>query len=1175
MLQILTGRPGSGKSTHTMNEIIDNLNNKTNDSNIILFVPDQMSFQAEYEIAKRLDGKTYHRLQVLSFKKLAYYIFLEVGGITKTVVSDLAVDMILTKIIEENKERFSIYDKLSANYNFVSLVHDLIKEFKSFLVDKDLIEQMINIDETLKKKLNDVFIIFEELNKEYGNKLIDNEDFNTQLTEKIKDSSYLKNAEIYIDGYHSYTTVELKVIENLIRYSKKVTILLTMDDLKKVDMDDNDHLFHLPYKTVRKLIDFTKKAEIDWDITHFDTYHRFKNKELEFLMTTFDSNEVYHDGVDAIQIIESESPTSEVFHVARMIFNDVFKNHASYSDYVIYMNNQEVYYPLIKNAFRLFNIPVFMGDKEVMLDHSLISFLDATLEVVKTDFSYEAIFRAIKTEMFLPCETDGEKLTVKNYQRHVKDYRKQIDLLENYCLSHGIKGSNWEDEYWTYDKNKKLFDLKIKMNDENRRIEAIINQTKKEISKPMIQFKNRFKAAKTVLQQVHALYQLLESMDVLTKIEIYEKIDTMNQDLTQAKKHKQAYNKVIEMLDELVEVCQDYQIDTFLFINIIQTGLKGMKFAIVPPAIDQVMVGTLKQSRFEMMGHFDDSKSNGVKKAFVLGVNENDIPKIESDNGLITNKEREFLTQNNIELVPTIEKTFLDDFFIIYTVLCSPSEKLILSYTLSSQEKKEAFKSEIIERILEKYPKLKVKTLYDFPTDEKEELDYITAIHPTTSTLLNAMNLLRKGHPVTDFWRSLYGYYKQSDELKHKLSGVTYKNVASKLNDSDIKSCYDGQISASVSSIEKYNSCPYQHFIDKGLGIRERDIQKVEAMDIGDLYHETLKDISNHLIKENKDLHELGLPGLKNLVEHTVEVYAENMQRHYFYQNKRNLYILDKVKQSVMQSLEVMHYQSSHGEFKVLAAEERFGNHVNKLVVQPKELSTGLKMQIKGSVDRIDVAYLNDQPYIRIIDYKSGNKDIDFSKIYHKLSLQLFTYLDVVLTNSDKFLTKPAQAAGVMYYHIHQSVINADKEMSLEDINKRHREAYKMNGYTLGEPEVSILFDDKLKEGTKSDIVKVSYTKAGYYKIQAKVLDEESIRALRNFTRAAIVESSEAIANGEIDIKPVQYNKQAPCRYCKYHAICKFDPTLKENQYNIINRVGDAQVVIDIIKDEYGSDHSE
>lgn len=57
-------------------------------------------------------------------------------------------------------------------------------------------------------------------------------------------------------------------------------------------------------------------------------------------------------------------------------------------------------------------------------------------------------------------------------------------------------------------------------------------------------------------------------------------------------------------------------------------------------------------------------------------------------------------------------------------------------------------------------------------------------------------------------------------------------------------------------------------------------------------------------------------------------------------------------------------------------------------------------------MDRVDQIRDCNDLYLRIIDYKSSEKDLSLVDVYYGLSLQMLTYLDVVLTHSEKGLAR-------------------------------------------------------------------------------------------------------------------------------------------------------------------------
>lgn len=1172
-LHVITGRSGSGKTAYMLNEIIEKIESGS-DENIILIVPEQMSFQAEYAITKRVTGKTVANLQVLSFKRLAYRIFLEVGGASKEFISDQTIMMMLTKILLEQKDRLKVYHRMQPNYHFISLFYDVIKEFKSYAYTPETFQAILASDEydqQMKEKMHDFSLVFNELIRLYGDTLRDEEDFYRELSERILDSNYVKESVIYIDGYHVLTGVEMNVLLSLIKTAKSVNWLLTIDELDKThEYYQPDHLFYPVYQTATKV--FNRCHEEDINVTikkHFFSQQRFKAKELAFLERTYEQPEQVFEGeVSHIQIHECMRPESEVHHVARMIYQELL-NGASLNDFVIYTNNELVYYPLIKNIFKLYNLPVFIDDGEKMLDHSLLNFVDAALEIVKTNYRHDAMFRAIKTEMLMPLEVEGLTIDARRYPHFIRRYREQLDELENYCLAHGINHEDWLNKDFTVDFHKRINDRERVKTEEDLAYENMLNTVKKQIMAPLQSFVDNFTASPYVKDKIKALYELLEAIQVEEKLALYETLDEQRSnsiyDLERVKKHKQVYNKLIDLFDELVLVCGDYEMDTDAFIKILRNGFKAMTFQLYPPALEQIMVGDLKRSRFELLNR---GEALGVKKAFILGINEGEFPKVYHEQGLLSNKEREALLELGFDCDLTVEQAFLNENFYIYLAMASPSDDLILTYSLSDQEKKESFRSYIIDDLLKKFPKLRVETIYDFPEMEDDPYVYITTPTMTTSHLLEALHLQQKDEDIHPVWLDVYQYYLSQPSLKRRLNGLYHKNTPDQLKKDDIKVLFGDTLTVSVSSLEQYNSCPYAFFLEKGLRIKERDVKKVEAVDIGNLYHETLKDLAYILLKEQKELHELELETIESIVDERVNALARKVQREFFYDNERNQYLLKKIKTSLFNSIIAMRYQSEHSSFKVFAVEEKFGSDAKRLVIPEKEVN-GFQVQLKGFIDRIDYAKEDDKTLVRVIDYKSGAKSVDFSKIFYRLSLQLFTYLDVVLQSSELlFPGEDVIPAGVLYYHIFNSRIRANEELTVEDIEGKHYREYRMEGYTLQDLKVSRHFDGRLEIGKGSDIVPLTLTKSGYHRSHSKVLAEDELNLVRQYTRTAIENSVKEIISGDISINPAKYENEPPlCQYCAFKAVCKHDVTRPENHYRLFDRFKNRNEAIEKMKE--------
>ena len=125
--------------------------------------------------------------------------------------------------------------------------------------------------------------------------------------------------------------------------------------------------------------------------------------------------------------------------------------------------------------------------------------------------------------------------------------------------------------------------------------------------------------------------------------------------------------------------------------------------------------------------------------------------------------------------------------------------------------------------------------------------------------------------------------------------------------------------------------------------------------------------------------------------------------------------------------------------------------------------------------------------------------------------------------------------------------------VSTEEIEKEIRKKFRMNGVILANVNVVKMMDKNLTPGTKSDIIPVTLTKDGSIKKNdATNLSAEEFKELGNKVIEIIKEISREILNGEIDIKPYNYNERTGCDFCHYKSVCMFNTSIQGNDYKMI-----------------------
>ncbi len=139
-LRIVYGRAGSGKSRLCLQEI-KAAHTDGAKGRLILIVPEQYTLQAEKNLVREIGSTGIIGAEVMSFRRMAYRVFNEVGGITRKAINSAGKTVILCSIIEDMKDRLNIFSKAAGQQGFVGLMADAISEFKRYGVMPDHLKE--------------------------------------------------------------------------------------------------------------------------------------------------------------------------------------------------------------------------------------------------------------------------------------------------------------------------------------------------------------------------------------------------------------------------------------------------------------------------------------------------------------------------------------------------------------------------------------------------------------------------------------------------------------------------------------------------------------------------------------------------------------------------------------------------------------------------------------------------------------------------------------------------------------------------------------------------------------------------------------------------------------------------------------------------------------------------
>ena len=993
-IQIVYGTSGTGKSTYIFNQINEQIKQKS-PYKIKVITPEQFSYTAEQKLLETSSSQSMISAEVITFARMAYRILGEVGKKTRINLSGSGKAMLIDHILLTENNKFSFLGKSDEN---VEMISRQLTELKKHQVQLDTLKEVTKNtqDKYLQKKLEDITNLYDLYNTSIQNQYIDENDGLTLLAEELEESNEFKNCDIYIDEFAGFTLQEYEILRKLMRISRKITITICADNLQENTNADID-TFYSNKQTVKRILEIANQEQIEVEKPIFlNTPYRFKTEELQHLAENMASPfyKKYDKQNENLSIFLASNPYSEIENVAIQI-TKLAKKGYKYEEMAVITKNIDTYSSLCKAIFEQYNIPVFIDEKKDLGSNILVRYVLSLLEIFAKNWSYESVFGYIKTGL-LDLDT------------------QEIAVLENYCLKWGIKGSKWYAKEWNF------------YNETEEQQKQIIYARDK-VVEPLLKFKKQLAGLKTVKEITTGLYEFLVQNNIYEKLE--QKIEELkqNNELEIAKQYELSIKILTDLFDEIVLVLGNKNITFDRYAKILKMGFNQSDLGTIPATADQVIVGDV-----------DRSRSHKVKAVFIIGLNDGSFPSIQKDEGFLDDKDRNILKEQGIELAKgTIEQIY-DDNFNIYKAFTTAEEKLYLSYASSDAEGKSLRASILINKIKRIFPNIKEQS------DVIERKSEVLLSKTTFDELLVNLRNFTQGEEIEPIWFDVYNYYQANYKIKLEsaIKALQYKNEPEKLKQNKLEKLYGNTLKTSVSRLEQYQACAFSYYLKYGLKLKEKDSFNVEAVDTGNLMHEVIDSFFERLDELNISVKNIEEEQIKQITEDIVEEKLALKKYDIFNSIPKYRILAQRLKKVITKSMKYIVDSLKYSDFEVLGHELEFkqGGQYEPIIY---ELKDGKKVEITGKIDRLDIAKTADGNYIRIIDYKSSIKNINLNEVYAGLQLQLLTYLDAACENEE------VTPAGALYFNLIDPVLNANPNMTDEEITEELRKQFKMQGVFL------------------------------------------------------------------------------------------------------------------------------
>ena len=1129
-VHFILGRTGTGKTHKILNEIKDKCTKNPTGDPIFIITPEQMTFHTEYQLLLMNKGNSMIRANALSFNRLAHRLMQEVGGLSRYHLDEVGKAMLLQKIMTARNDNLGIFAKYIKKPGFIGKMDELFSEFKNYQLDTINLKEKLNdtsLQPQTKQKLTILVDIYEEFNETTLKQYLTTEDYFTFLIEVIEASELIKKADIYIDGYHTFNAQEQAVIHKLAQTSQSITIALT------ACVNDQSTLWNTTLTTYNNLKDILRHLKpnvIQLNVQQASDKH---SQAITHLEQNFMQTSTLSELNTNINLLTAPSRRLEIEEVAIRIHQLTRHKGVVLSNIAIYSSNPQTDHRLYQTIFAKHDISHFLDYKESMMIHPVINLLHKTFDIFTKNWNSNTIFTVLKSGIFVNVKNFA---VGASYEVAVAKHLEDIDVLENYVLARNIRKSDWTSgTEWSYSK----YGVDKHTNAELER-KTQLNKIKQQISMPLLKFEATLKNARTAIHFATAVFEFLEQLEIPKKLQLLTDVAQKQGNQKEKKQHEQVWTKLLQILEQVVEVIGDDEMPLIDFIQIFKTGLEQLTFATVPPSLDAVQIGDITRSRYQLATNFSNPENYGIKHVFIIGVSDGVLPSVGTESSLLSEKEREVLTSLDIQLAPSLVQSQQDEIFSLYTLLSSASESVTLSYTTENEGRP----SYMFNHIQSMFPNVQLVDVtcnnpYERLTTKQALFD---------KTLLN-LKLNSNQHA---YYEPILQYYERTDQLGYELikRAVGYKNQVNALSPKLTKEVYGEEIEASVSRIEMFNNCQFAHFMNYGLRLRERNLFELTMPDIGSLYHEALKYISTLIKQERRTFASISTDETKQLAKLGVSETIKKYRAFEILDSSERMNALKyKLTAVVQKTIAALSLQGKRSEFKESFFELRFGKNVDEhknfgIKTAPRQIGN-FNLSLKGIIDRIDTAHVGDKTYLRVVDYKSGKKELELDTVYYGLSLQLLTYLDVALTGLDA----NNHNAGALYFHIHNPYTQINDEIltttSLESTLWTEQSAdYRMTGYLPENYEVAMISDTDLEKGiaTRSDVVPITLKKDQTFATRGnKILTTDDFEALRTFANKKIEDAVTTMTAGNLNINPSSHKASTACDWCKFKAVCKFD----------------------------------
>jgi len=664
----------------------------------------------------------------------------------------------------------------------------------------------------------------------------------------------------------------------------------------------------------------------------------------------------------------------------------------------------------------------------------------------------------------------------------------ECDILENYVLLWEFSGNQWEREFTLHPRG-----FGLSMEESDRALLVRLNDLRQRCITPLIDLGKALQRTDTVGGYVLAVYDFLQRTDfsrrVAQKIEILEKENDQNA----LQVTRQLYDLLIDALEQLYSVQFDAKCSPEEFLRLMEIILSQYQVGRIPAVMDAVTVGSPAALQHKSTKHL-----------YICGCKDGCFPQLPTGGSLLNEAERNRLRELGVCLAPDENEQMDRNLMGTYALLCAPREKLCLSVGTEQS----AYLFQTLCRL--------------YPESVRSNSDALSPEFATAKTF--GLWLARN--------KSEFNAPEEAENYRNFLASAQKYSFGA-LSSPTVLGLYGSPIRLSASRIDRYASCRFAFFLHDGLKAEERKAAAFDAPIYGTFVHYVLEHTLGQ-VKAEGGIAQVDDERLQTIAKKHMEDFLCSEVDPVLMESERFSYLLRRNFEEVAEVVAVLGRELRASQFVPTDFELVFANGGT---LPPVEIKTDkVSARISGAVDRVDLFEEGGHTFFRVVDYKTGKKDFDYTELLERRGLQMLIYLFALQQNGEKYYGKPIHPAGVLYVPARDEVLYLSQKPQEENAEAERLKNHRRQGLLLND---NILLQAMEPCGDTSPLLMP-------YKMRkdgpsGDLMDLEQLGMLRRYVNQELSALTDEIFECTVTPNPYIRGTFGSCSYCPYQSVCHPD----------------------------------